>query len=122
MEGLTERRDLVRRAICSLNDCLPVDPMGDVETLFLCDVDAGLFQLMNLGWQGKKRTCSITLLVRVKDQTVWIEEDWTEDGFAGRLVAMGVPRDEIVLAFHPPHLRPLTDFASGEPGLSESRA
>ena len=72
----------------------------------------GQFQLMNLGWQGKKRICTITLLVRLKNGKIWIEEDWTEDGLASRLIALGIAHEEIVLAFHPPHLRPLTDFAS----------
>jgi len=111
MEGLNDYRELIRRAICSLNECPNPSQSGEVETLFLCDMDAGQFQLMNLGWQGKNRICSITLLVRVKNDKIWIEEDWTEDGLASRLMALGVPREEIVLAFHPPHLRPMTDFA-----------
>ena len=111
MDGLNDYRELIRRAICSLNECAQSSQPGEVETLFLCDMDAGQFQLMNLGWQGKKRICSITLLARLKNGKIWIEEDWTEDGLASRLIALGVPREDIVLAFHPPHLRPLTDFA-----------
>jgi hypothetical protein len=94
-----------------MNDCQPSPNPEEYETLFLCDMDAGQFQLMNVGWQGKKRISSITLLARIKNNKIWIEEDWTEDGLASRLISLGVPQDDIVLAFHPPHLRPLTDFA-----------
>lgn len=111
MEGLKDYRELIRMAICSMNDCQPPSGSGEFEILFLCDLDTGQFQLMNLGWQGKKRICSITLLARIKNNKVWIEEDWTEEGLASRLLALGVPQDDIVLAFHPPHLRALTDFA-----------
>ena len=111
MEGLKDYRELIKRAICSLSDCLRSSQSGEFETLFLCDLDTGQFQLMNIGWQGKKRICSITLLARLKNDKVWIEEDWTQDGLANRLIALGVPREDIVLAFHPPHLQPLTDFA-----------
>lgn len=34
--------------------------------------------------------------------------------FANRLVAMGVPKQDIVLAFHEPEVRQLTGFGTGE--------
>ena len=49
--------------------------------------------------------------VRLKDDKIWIEEDWTEDGVATDLLQKGVSREEIVLAFHPPHVRQYTEFA-----------
>jgi hypothetical protein len=42
---------------------------------------------------------------------IWIEEDMTEDGIATYFLEQGVPREDIVLAFHPPFIRPLTEFA-----------
>ena len=49
----------------------------------------------------------------VADKIEWglIEEDWTEEGIATDLLEAGVPHEDIVLAFHPPEKRPLTDFA-----------
>jgi hypothetical protein len=35
----------------------------------------------------------------------------TEDGLALDLVRAGIPKQEIVLAFHPPHRRPYTEYA-----------
>ncbi len=40
-----------------------------------------------------------------------IEEDWTEGGIATDLLEAGVPKEDIVLAFHPPKMRPYTEFA-----------
>jgi len=42
---------------------------------------------------------------------IYIEEDLTEDGIATNLLVAGVPREDIVLAFHPPEMRPYTEFA-----------
>ena len=42
----------------------------------------------------------------------WIEEDWTEDGIAADLVRAGVPKEDIVLAFHEPGMGQYTDFAA----------
>ncbi len=49
--------------------------------------------------------------VDILDGRFWIQYDGTESGVANDLVDAGVPRDRIVLAFHPPTLRGLTGFA-----------
>lgn len=66
---------------------------------------------MNLGWQKGERTTGITVYVRIRDAKFWIEEDWTEDGIATDLVRAGVPKEDIVLAFHELGMRQYTDFA-----------
>ncbi|MBC8141985.1 MAG: XisI protein [Armatimonadetes bacterium] len=43
----------------------------------------------------------------------WIHEDNTEIGIANCLVAAGVPKERIVLAFHKPILRTESGFAAG---------
>ena len=67
---------------------------------------------MNLGWQKGDRITGITVYVQIRDRKFWIEEDWTEDGIATDLVRAGVPKEDIVLAFHEPGMRQYTDFAA----------
>ena len=50
--------------------------------------------------------------VQLHDGKIWIEKDTTEDGIATDLMREGVPREDIVLAFHPPEMRQYTDFAA----------
>jgi XisI protein len=54
----------------------------------------------------------MTVYVRIRDRKFWIEEDWTEEGIANDLVQAGVPREDIVLAFHEPKMRQHTGFAT----------
>lgn len=61
--------------------------------------------------QGKKRTNNIQVHIRIKDNKIWIEEDWTEEGIANELLKLNVPASDIVLAFHLPEDRKYTDFA-----------
>jgi len=42
---------------------------------------------------------------------IWIQRDGTEYGIANELVAAGIPKNKIVLAFHPEDVRQYTDFA-----------
>jgi hypothetical protein len=49
----------------------------------------------------------------IKDGKIWIQHDGTEIGIANELVKLGVPKEDIVLAFHEPFVRPYTGFAVG---------
>jgi hypothetical protein len=42
---------------------------------------------------------------------IWIQHDGTSPGVAEELVEAGIPRDAIVLGFHPAYVRQHTGFA-----------
>jgi hypothetical protein len=46
----------------------------------------------------------LTVYVRIRDGKFWIEEDWTEEGIATKLVGAGVSKEDIVLAFYDPKI------------------
>ena len=66
---------------------------------------------MSVGWNGQHRIHGSLLHVDIKNGKIWIQHDGTEEGIANRLVAAGVPKDDIVLAFQSPFKRKFTDFA-----------
>ena len=45
------------------------------------------------------------------DGKIWVQRDDTEDGVTYDLEEAGIPKDKIVLDFHPLHLRPHTGYA-----------
>lgn len=51
--------------------------------------------------------------VDIKNGKIWVQHDGTEDAIADQFVARGVPKQDIVLAYHAPHVRQYTDFAVG---------
>jgi len=69
------------------------------------------YLLIARGWQGEERIKENTIHVRLREGKIWIEEDWTEDGVVTDFLQAAVLREDIVLAFHPPHLRQYTEFA-----------
>jgi hypothetical protein len=62
-----------------------------------------------LAWT-KARGC--VLHFDIKSGKIWIQHDGTEDSIADELVALGVPKNDIVLAYHAPYNRQFTEFAS----------
>ncbi len=68
---------------------------------------------MYVGWENRCRVYGCVIHVDVKDGKIWIQHDGTEIGIADELVALGVPKQDIVLAFQAPNLRKFTEFAIG---------
>jgi hypothetical protein len=66
---------------------------------------------MTVGWDQDKRVHGCLVHIDIIDGKVWIQRDGTEQGIATELVTAGIPKDAIVLAFHPPEIRPHTEYA-----------
>ncbi len=66
---------------------------------------------MSIDWVNQKRINNTHVHIRIKNEKIYIEEDWTEEGIATELMRLGVPASDIVLAFQPPEVRQYTDFA-----------
>ena len=64
------------------------------------------------GWDGKKRLRHITMYLRIKEGKIWVEEDWTNLCVVDDLLAAGISKGDIVLGFHHPSKRGLTEFAT----------
>lgn len=84
---------------------------GDVEVQMVFDRENHHYQLLNVGWNKNQRIRGCVLHIDIKDSKIWIQHDGTEVGIANELVEMGVPKQDIVLAFHAPYKRPYTGFA-----------
>ena len=63
------------------------------------------------GWHNKKRIFGPVLHLDIKGGKIWIQWNGTEDDIAAELVALGVPKHDIVLGFHTPMLRQYTEYA-----------
>ena len=72
------------------------------------------YHLVQVGWLGDKRYCGSLIHIDIVDNQLWIQYDGTEHGIANDLVASGVPKTAIVLAYYEPAHRTFTEFAAGE--------
>ncbi|MEH2178629.1 XisI protein [Nostoc sp.] len=86
-------------------------PYGQLETKLIIDRTATNYIVMTLGWQGEERVHGCIIHIEIIDGKIWIQRDGTEYGIANELVAAGIPKDKIVLDFHPEDVRQYTEFA-----------
>jgi len=85
------------------------DQQVEAQTIF--DTEHDHYQLLYSGWQNTKRIFGPVLHLDIKDGKIWIQWNGTEDDIAAELVALGVPKHDIVLGFHTPLLRQYTQYA-----------
>ena len=111
MDRMNHYRELIKRGLWSRQERYNGSPPNDVEAMCVFDDARDHYLLLYVGWRDPHRVEKTMLHVRLHNGKIWIETDDTEDGFATELVKAGVPHSDIVLAFHPPQLRSMTDFA-----------
>lgn len=112
MEKVSRYREVIKQLMHEHAQFYTNDSDEGVESVMLMDEERGHYGLMQWGWENGKRIKFITLYVRLKDGKFWIEQDLTEAGIATELLREGVPKEDIVLAFQAPEMRPLTEFAA----------
>jgi XisI protein len=84
---------------------------GEITQSVIIDTDRNQFLLFNEGWQNKHRVHGNIVHVEIRTGKIWIHYDGIEDGITKELVEMGVPKEDIVLAFHSPEIRQFTGYA-----------
>ncbi len=85
--------------------------IGDVEIETIVDLVGDHYQLVSVGWHNLNHVYGCILHIDIKGDKIWIQHDGTEAGIANELVELGVPKEQIVLGYHPPYKRPYTGFA-----------
>lgn len=111
MDTLTQYRQIIRQILLEIAQFWNehASHQSRLETIF--DEQHDHYMLLDLGWTNTERIQSIFAYVRLHNNKFWIEEDWTEDGVATNLLEAGIPKEDIVLAFHSPEMRSYSEFA-----------
>lgn len=109
MDRIANYRQIVRRLIEEYASYKPSH--GQIETEAVVDLENDHFEVMHVGWDGHRRVHGSVVHIDIIDGKVWIQHDGTNRPVADELVSAGIPRQDIVLGFHPEDVRQHTDFA-----------
>ncbi len=75
------------------------------------DDEHGQYLLYHNAWQNQERNYGCFLHISIRNDKIYIEHDGSNRGFTQDLLDAGIPKSDIVLAFHSPEKRPYTGFA-----------
>lgn len=86
---------------------------GTATSFVVFDPHLDRFLLITVGWQGSRRIHSTAAHLALQEGKVWIEHDGTPSpGLATELIEAGIPEEDVVLAFQPPHERSASGVAA----------
>ncbi|BAU10786.1 XisI-like fdxN element excision controlling factor protein [Leptolyngbya sp. NIES-3755] len=83
----------------------------DTQLQIVSDETNHHYLLVELGWQDGRRIYGTLIHLDIINGKIWIQQDGTEDGIASELVAIGIPKQQIVLGFKSEQRRRITEFA-----------
>ena len=111
MDQLAHYRSKIKKILTEYHKLFSQSSTPNIEMLLAFDEERDQYLWFQVGWTSEERIKGISVHIRIKNNKIYIEEDWTEEGIANELLREGVPKEDIVLAFHDPETRKYTDFA-----------
>lgn len=84
----------------------------DVQVRVLVDTQNDHYQVLNAGWRNGKQLFSVVFHFDLIDGKIWLQRNISDYDIIEDIEARGVPKSDIVLAFHSPEMRPYTDYAA----------
>lgn len=111
MEKLENYKSLIKKVLYYYIELENKHPEPGFEYFLVADDVTGNYLWKTIGWEKSDHVDLTTVYIRLKNDKIYIEEDWTEEGIATDLLREGVPASDIVLAFHEPAMRKYTEFA-----------
>ncbi|HET6573434.1 MAG TPA: XisI protein [Fimbriiglobus sp.] len=112
MDKLTRYREIIRRELEGYAAWL-TKPGEQMRCEVVFDPALDHFELVQSGWQGRRRVHDVIFHLDIIDGKVWVQHDATDRPIVEELVRAGVPKSDIVIGFHPAELRQHTEFAVG---------
>ena len=84
---------------------------SEVQTLFLCDATNKHFQILRMSWRNGQQVFNVIFHIDIINDKIWLQRNMSDYDIIGDIEAQGVPKTDIVLAFHTPAMRLHTGYA-----------
>ncbi len=109
MDKLTKYRRLIQETLEKHSLVKPGNEEIKVYKFF--DPQQDHYQVFHAGWQKYRRVFGPLIHIDIIEGKIWIQYDGTEIGVANELVELGIPKQDIVLAYHALEMRQYDGFA-----------
>jgi hypothetical protein len=109
MDKLTQYQQLLSRMLTEYGKLRPA--YGEIHTEVVLDLANNHFEVVRTGWLNQNRIHGAVIHVDIINEKFWIQYDGTDRAIADELVAAGVPKEDIGLAFQPENIRHISGFA-----------
>ncbi len=112
MDKIKKYQELIVSFLHDFYEVKNLSSEGSLDNQIIVDREHNHFQLLCVGWKGKKYFTGIYFHFDIKNEKIWIQQNNTECLVADYFTERGVPKSDIVLGFQPEYARPYTGFAT----------
>ncbi len=109
---IQQLREIIQKTLKEYASIPSINSTSQDRLIF--DTNADSYQWLSMGWNGMQRIFNVIIHIEIRQNLVWIERNNSSIEIGEILVEQGVPRNQIVLAFHAPYKRGLHGYATGE--------
>jgi len=110
MDKLTQYRQLIMEVLTNYVNMRKVSA-ENAEMITIFDQEKDHYQVLAMGWRKHERIYLVIFHFDIKDGKIWAQQNASDYDIIGDLEDKGVPKSDIVLAFHTPNMRKYTDYA-----------
>jgi XisI protein len=89
----------------------PFSVQKNLENQALIDTKNNHFQVVTIGWDKSTFVYNPILHFDIKNEKIWIQQNWTDILLDIELMKMGVDKNDIVLGFLPLYAREQSGYA-----------
>ena len=113
MDKLLKYQNIIKEVLTTYTKHGAVDPNAreHKETQLLFDDERGHYQVTRIGWEGIHGLFMVIFHFDIKNGKIWVQRNISDYDIVGDLEDKGIPKSDIVLAFHSPRMRPYTGYA-----------
>jgi len=115
MDKLAQYRSIIQSTLSQYYDLATAQSASstasEMSDRLAFDSDRDQYLWFRFGWDDKKLVQHIIMYLCIKNGKIWVEQDSTDLCVVDDLLAAGIPQTDIVLGFHHPSKRALTEFA-----------
>ncbi|MFN4256947.1 MAG: XisI protein [Saprospiraceae bacterium] len=111
MEKVKQYRNIIQSVLSEYAQTRKPAKTDAVQHQLLFDEKHDHYQLFCVGWNDLKRIYFPVFHLDIQNGKIWVQEDASDYDIVGVLEENGVPKEDIVLAFHAPYKRPYTGYA-----------
>ena len=93
------------------NEINQVNKPDDIQIRLIMDTENDHYQVLYAGWHEDKQIFSVLFHFDIINEKIWIQRNNSDYDIIEDIENKGVPKSDIVLAFHAPQIRSFTDYA-----------
>jgi hypothetical protein len=84
----------------------------ELQTRLIMDTENDHYQVLYTGWRNDQQIFSVIFHFDIINGKIWVQRNISDYDIIEDIEQKGVPKSDIVLAFHAPQMRQFTEYAA----------